>query len=139
MSNACPRRDTLVATVLQSWSCCAQMSECRTGADEETAVVQCIRERQAAGVRLADMAVLFRTVSQGKAMERALVSSRVVLHPALLRTQSDTLPGLDRTLHCCACKALNANLATQLQRSHCEQTSFLLGECITSYVPPFSA
>ena len=54
--------------------CCAQMVECRTDRDEEAAVVQCIREQQAAGIPLADIAVLFRTVSQGKAVERALVS-----------------------------------------------------------------
>ncbi len=54
--------------------CCVQMVECRTDRDEEAAIVQCIREQQSAGVPFADMAVLFRTVSQGKAVERALVS-----------------------------------------------------------------
>jgi len=59
---------------LKCCSFCAQMIECRTDREEQTAVIELILEQQSAGVRLADMAVLFRTNEQGKVIERALVS-----------------------------------------------------------------
>ena len=51
-----------------------QMMECRTDREEQTAIIELILEQQSAGVRLADVAVLFRTNEQGRVIERALVS-----------------------------------------------------------------
>ncbi len=63
----------LTSRSIETLSRCVQMSECRTDRDEEACVVSRIRDRHSAGVRLSDMAVLFRTAAQGKAFERALV------------------------------------------------------------------